>query len=108
VRRIVPATGGLAPPAGSAHELRSRRCAIPPGVDTHVGCLGGGSGGRHSQGAVLVGALHVTFCAGGGAESAPRRPVPQRRSSTLARQDHRRVVPSGLTSRNFPSFGAET
>jgi hypothetical protein len=28
------------------------------------------------------GALHVTFCAGGGPESAPRRPVPQRSSST--------------------------
>jgi hypothetical protein len=62
------------------------------------GVLVGGAGG----------ALHVTFCPGSGAETAPRRPVPERSSSTLAGQDHHRVVPSGLTSRNFPSFGAET
>jgi len=77
---------GEGPPPNGAHELRS---ADAPSA-----------GGRHSQGAVLVGgsggALHVTFCPGGGAETAPRRPVPQRSSSTLAGQDHRRALPSGL------------
>jgi hypothetical protein len=45
------------------------------------------------------GALHVTFCPGSGAETAPRCPVPERSSSTLAGQD--------LKSRNFPSFRAK-
>jgi hypothetical protein len=30
------------PASRGAHQLRSRRCAIPPGVDTHGGGLGGG------------------------------------------------------------------
>jgi len=41
-------------PAGGAHELRSRRCVIRR-ESTHGGSLGGGSGGQHSQGALLVG-----------------------------------------------------
>jgi hypothetical protein len=51
----------------------------------------GGSGGQHSQGALLGGvpggALHVTFCLAVGAQTSPRRPVPERSSpgsTTLA------------------------
>jgi hypothetical protein len=94
------ATGGLAPVSRFAHQLR--HCsADAPSV-----------GGRHSQGAVLVGgsggALHVTFCPGSGAQTAPRRLGPERSSSTLARQDHHRVVPSGLNEPHFAPFRAET
>jgi len=105
--RSLPGGDGRPRPASrGAHLLRSRRCAIPPGVDTHGVGLGGRSRGRYSQGAVLVGGVpgvryNVTFCPGGGAETAPRRPAPQRRSSTLAGSDHRCVVPSGL---NEPQF----
>jgi hypothetical protein len=51
-----------------------------------VGVLVGRSGGSTLKGAVLVGgsggALHVTFCPGSEAETASRRPVPARSSST--------------------------
>jgi hypothetical protein len=59
-------------PAWGSGLLCVATSAIRPGVDTHGGGLGGGgSGGRHSQGAVLVGggpegALHITFCPSGG------------------------------------------
>jgi len=42
------------------------------------------------------------------AETAPRRPAPQRSSSTLTGQDHRRVVPSGLNEPQFPVFWRKT
>jgi hypothetical protein len=48
--------------------------------------LGGGSGG----------ALHVTFCLAVGQKPRRDGPVPERSSSTLTGQDHRRLVPSGL------------
>jgi hypothetical protein len=65
------------------------------------------AGGRHSQGAVLVGGpavRHTSPFALAVSETAPRRPVPERNSSTLAGRDHRRIVPSGLNEPKFPVF----
>ena len=95
-------------PAGGAHQLRSRRCAIPPGVDTHGWVLVGGSGRRHSQVAVLVGgsggALHVTFCPGQGGRIRAATPCASAQLQHLATQDRRRVVLFGLNDPHFPLF----
>jgi hypothetical protein len=93
--RSLPSDCALAPPAAARTSFGpggapSRREST---LDTHKGRSGWGGPG---------GALHVTFCPAGGAECAPRRPVPQRSSSTLAGQDRPRVVPSGLNEPQFP------
>jgi hypothetical protein len=69
------------------------------------------AGGRHSQGAVLVGGgrrcvtRHLLPWRWGRNRAAT--PCAQRSSSTLAGQDHRRVVPSGLNEPQFPTFPAK-
>jgi hypothetical protein len=93
-------------PAGGTHELRSRRSAIRPGVDTHGGGFGGGGPGVDTHKGRGVRYSHLLPWPR--AETAPRRPVPERSSSTLARQTTVASSHPALTSRNFPSFGAET
>jgi hypothetical protein len=85
--RSLPGDCALAPPAAARTSFAPGGAPSRRESTLTVGALVGGSGGRHSQGAVLVGgcpggALHVTFCPGRGAETAPRRPAPQRSSST--------------------------
>jgi hypothetical protein len=95
--RSLPGDCTLAPASRRRAPASLSRCAIPPGVDTHKGRSWGGRGcvTRH-------------LLPWRGAEFAPRRPAPQRSSSHLARQDHRRIVPSGLNEPQVPVFLRKT
>jgi hypothetical protein len=77
-----------------------------------AGGFGGGGARGRQQGAVLVGGpggcVTRHLLPWREAESAPRRLVPERSSSTLAGQDHRRIVPSGLNEPQFPVFSRKT
>jgi len=85
------------PSAGVAHQL-PHYSADAPGVDTHKGrSWWGGPGG----------ALHVTFCPGGGRIRAAT-PCASAQLQHLATQDHRRVVLFGLNDPHFPVFSRET
>jgi hypothetical protein len=68
------------------------------GVDTHNGGLGGG--GR--------GALHVIFLRWRWARIRAATPCARAQLQHLARQDHRRVVLSGLNEPQFPVFWRKT
>jgi hypothetical protein len=97
---LAVAIGGRSLPGGDGRARPTRqpagRTSFAPGgapsgresTLTVAALVGGGSGvdthprGSWWGGGGPGGVLPVTFCAGGGPESAPRRPVPQRSSST--------------------------
>jgi hypothetical protein len=85
-------------PAGSRHSRRGVLVVGGPEVDNKGRSWWGGPGGCVTR--------HLLPWRE--AESAPRRLVPERSSSTLAGQDHRRIVPSGLNEPQFPVFSRKT
>jgi putative tryptophan/tyrosine transport system substrate-binding protein len=85
-------------------------CAIPPGVDTYKGRPEGPGVDTHkgrSWWGGPRGALHVTFCPGGGRIRAAT-PCASAQLQHLATQDHRRVVLFGLNDSHFSVFSRET
>jgi hypothetical protein len=74
-------------------------CAIPTGVDTHKGGLGGGG----AQGCVTRHLLPWRW-----ARIRAAAPCSSAQLQHLSGQDHLRVVPSGLNEPQFPVFSRET